>query len=157
MSNRTSLKSIQVITMTRAIKLPCFVVIWWVVREWFSFYRADKQIFANRCHSRDFQSRSWKGHPVHFPRPIYSLCQISKVLLQRFWRERQKLRRRTRWKRTENKSHPRPGWLNQDNVLLFNRHGAIPETILAAINGTLSPFTIFNQTHLNCFFYSVIT
>ena len=24
-------------------------------------------------------TRSWKGYPVHFPRPIYSLCQKSKV------------------------------------------------------------------------------
>ena len=30
-SNRTSPKYNQVITITRAIKLPCFVVIWWVV------------------------------------------------------------------------------------------------------------------------------
>ena len=35
-----------------------------------TLYRADKHIYANRCHSRDLGSRSWKGHPVHFPRPI---------------------------------------------------------------------------------------
>ena len=30
------------------------------------------------CLSRDLQSRSWRGHPVHFTRPMYSLSQISK-------------------------------------------------------------------------------
>ena len=47
--------------------------------EWFLLYHADKQIFANRCHSRYLGWRSWKGHPVHFPRPICSLCQITRV------------------------------------------------------------------------------
>ena len=75
-SNRTSQKSNQVITMTRAIKPSCFVVIAWVI---LMNYRADKQIFANRCQSSDLGSRSWKGHPVHFPRLIYSLSQISKI------------------------------------------------------------------------------
>ena len=74
--NRISPKSNQVITMTRATMLPRFVVIRWVI---LTFYCADKHILANGCHSRDLGSRSWKGHPVQFPRPIYSLCQISKV------------------------------------------------------------------------------
>ena len=55
-----------------------YQVLWWL-DEWFSFYHADKQIYLNQCHSRDLGSRSWKGHPVHFPRPTFSLSQISKV------------------------------------------------------------------------------
>ena len=73
--NRISPKSNQVITMTRARKLPRFVVIRWVVPT----LSRRQAIFANGRHSRDLGSRSWKGHPVHFPRPIYSLCQIWKV------------------------------------------------------------------------------
>ena len=64
-SNRTSPKSNEVITMTRAIKLSWFVVIRWVVLT----LSRRQAFFCNRC----------KGHPVHFPRPIYCLCQISKV------------------------------------------------------------------------------
>ena len=74
-SNKTSPKSNQVITMTRAIKLH-FEVISWVV---FSLYCADKQICANGCHSHDLGSRPPQGHPVRFPRLIYSLSQISKI------------------------------------------------------------------------------
>ena len=33
--------------------------------------------FVYQCHSRDLGSRSPKGHPVHFRRPILSLSQIS--------------------------------------------------------------------------------
>ena len=73
--NRISPKSNQIIIMTRATKLTRL----FGSDEWFPLYRADKQIFANRRHSQDLGSRSWIGHPVHFPRPIYSLCQISKV------------------------------------------------------------------------------
>ena len=74
-SSRNSPKSNQVITMTRAIKPPCVVVIRWVV---LTLSRREAN-FANQCYSLDLGSRSWKGHPVHFPKPIHSLCQISKV------------------------------------------------------------------------------
>ena len=63
-SNKTALNSYQVINIIRAIKLLCFVVIWWVV----FILCAHKQIFANWCNSRDLGSRSPKVHPVHFPR-----------------------------------------------------------------------------------------
>ena len=43
-------------------------------------------------HSPGLGSRSQRGHPVHFPRLIYSISQICKA--QRFWRERQKSLRR---------------------------------------------------------------
>ena len=55
-----------------------YQVLLWLV-EWFSLYPADKQIFVYQCHSRDLGSRSPKCHSVHFPRPILSLSQISKV------------------------------------------------------------------------------
>ena len=58
--------------------------------ECFSLYEADKWIFVNQCHNGDLGSRSQKGHPVHFSRPIPSLSQISKVQLKRFLREKQK-------------------------------------------------------------------
>ena len=64
--DRTAPKSNQV--LTRAIKLPCFVMIRWAVLT-----------LSHRQANCDLGSRSRKGHPMHFPRPIYSLCQISKV------------------------------------------------------------------------------
>ena len=73
--NNTSPESNQVMTVTRAIKLPGFVVIWWVVLT-LSRRQAN---FGNRCHSCYLGSRSWKCHPVHFLRHIYSLCQISQI------------------------------------------------------------------------------
>ena len=46
------------------------------------------------------------GHRVHFPRSILSLSQISKVLLERFWHEKQKSLRRT-WTRTRTRRRKR--------------------------------------------------
>ena len=83
-----------------------------------SHYRADKQIFVNRCHSRDLGSRSWIGHPVHFPRPIYSLSQTSKIYLKRFWCEGQK----SWWRQTQRKGTENIRWLNYCSDL-SNRRG----------------------------------
>ena len=55
--DRMSPKSYQVISMTWGIHWASFVVIEG------GFYRADKQIFVNQCHSRDFGT-------VHFPKFI---------------------------------------------------------------------------------------
>ena len=63
-----------------------------------SLYRAEKQIFLNQCHSCDLGSRSQKGHPLHFPRPIYCLSQICKVWHKQFWHERQKNVRCRKWR-----------------------------------------------------------
>ena len=110
-------------------------------------------------------SRSWRGHPVHFARPIYSLPQISKVYLKRFWRERQNmLRRRTRRRRqmrrtrTENIKWPRPGDLMIDTLeVVGNFRRCIKKIIYSAhthvfILFRTSPFAFFvhNTTCENC-------
>ena len=79
--------------------------------EGVSLYRADKQILLDQCLRCNLGSRSQKGHPVHFPRPIYSLSEICKVRHKQFWHERQQsLRQRTRRRGTENiKSPPQTG------------------------------------------------
>ena len=85
-SNKIPLKSNQVISMTRQILVPSFVVIGLVV-----ITLSCRQAYCfNQCHTRDLGSRSPIGHPVHFPRPILSLSQISNMKLKRFWREKQK-------------------------------------------------------------------
>ena len=101
-SNRTFPKSNQVIMMTRAIKLQ---VLYWS-DEWFLLYRADKQIFANPW------AKSWKGHPVHFARPIYSLPQdVAQTILT--WETKVFCGSGRGWNELKTKSHPRPGWLNE--------------------------------------------
>ena len=97
--NRIPPKFNQVISITRGIYLPCFVMIGWVVLT----LSCRQKNFVYQCHSHDLGSRPQKGHPVHFPRPMLSLSQTSKVKLHWFWRENQKSLRRTRTrKRTEN-------------------------------------------------------
>ena len=83
-----------------------------VMNAWLAYF----SFHVNLCYlwpNHDLQSRSWKGHSVHFPRPMYSLSQISKNQLKGFGHKRQKflqrrMQRRTNWKH----SHSRPGWLN---------------------------------------------
>ena len=53
-------------------------------------------IFVNQCHSCDLGSQSPKGHPTHFPKPIYSFSHASKAEPKRYYSEKQKpLRQRT--------------------------------------------------------------
>ena len=65
----------QVISPTREILLPSFVVIGLVVLT--SSHR--QAFFVNHCHSRDLGSRSQKGRPVHLPRPMLSLSKYLRL------------------------------------------------------------------------------
>ena len=57
------------------ISMTSYQVLQWL-SEWFLLYHTDKPNSVNQCHSRDLGSRSGKGHPVHFHRPIFSLSQL---------------------------------------------------------------------------------
>ena len=58
---------------------PKFLKTFFFSTKLLSLYRTEKQIFAYLCHSRNLGPMPWKGHAVHFSRPIYSLSQISKI------------------------------------------------------------------------------
>ena len=106
--------------------------------------------FANRCPSRDLGSRSWKGHPVHFPRPIYYLSQISKILLKRFDVRGKSLCGGGRGgNQLETSSHPRPGWLNNDISGHTNRKMIITIDIIftSQIEFYFHPWTHFPHRH----------
>ena len=72
-SNKTSPKSNQVMTMMRAIKLPRSVVIVWVVLT----LLCRQQIFANRCNSRDLGPRSRKV----IYRSVWVTCELQIIWL----------------------------------------------------------------------------
>ena len=82
-SNRLFPKYNQVINMARGIWWLSFVLIEWLV---LSVLRRQA-IFLNERHSCGLGSMN--GYLVHFPRPIFSLCQICKICRKRFWYQRQ--------------------------------------------------------------------
>ena len=113
-SNRIPPKSNQVINLTREIWLLSFVWIGWMV-------------LTLSCRQADFclsmsQPLPWvkvtkrSSNTFSQTYTILSLSQISKVLLKRFWREKQKsLRRRQRRRRTRTRRRKRTEnikWLN---------------------------------------------
>ena len=95
------------ISLTRGVKLlSSSILIGWVVLN-----LSCRQELANFCQSMPQPwpwARSWNGHPVHFPRPIYPFSQICKVWHKQFWCERQQSlwwqTRRQTWWRTQQRT-----------------------------------------------------
>ena len=98
-----------------------FVVTGWVVlTPW-----CRKAYFVNLCHNHNLESRPQKVCAVHFSWPKLPLFQISKIMLNQFWHEKQKsLLLQQRWrqwlKQTENVKWTQTSDLIIDFIVLYS-------------------------------------